>query len=164
MDPSFTVDRVNKGDFECQWTPGTENRTLQFLTGDGCNIAKEGIIGKIKIIIPAGTADGTYPIKISNFSGSTYDKAADRQIPLEDKGVGGGDGVIVIGNGSTPGTPDDLDYDVNGDGSVTTADIVKLKQYLLLVVDKSAVPGGDINKDGTINSMDMIYLVKKFLQ
>ena len=164
MDPGFTVDRVNKGDFECQWTPGTENRTLQFLTGDGCNIAKEGIIGKVKIIIPAGTADGTYPIKISNFSGSTYDKAADRQIPLEDKDFAGVDGVIVIGNGSTPGTPDDLDYDVNGDGSVTTADIVKLKQYLLLVVDKSAVPGGDINKDGTINSMDMIYLVKKFLQ
>ncbi|MDO5149562.1 MAG: cohesin domain-containing protein, partial [Oscillospiraceae bacterium] len=150
MDSSFTVDRVNKGDFECQWTPGTESKTLQFLTGDGCNIPKEGVIGKIKITIPAGTADGTYPIKISGFEGSTYDVAADRQIPLEDKDFSGVDGVIVIGNGGAVTPTEEPTKDPT---SVPTTDPTAPTDPTSVpttdpTIEPTETPGGSIDQPG----------------
>ncbi|MBE6853653.1 MAG: hypothetical protein E7505_09335, partial [Ruminococcus sp.] len=53
--------------------------------------------------------------------------------------------------------------DVDGNGAVNSRDLLKLKQYILLAVDKSAVPNGDLNKDGTINTVDLIHLVKLLL-
>ncbi len=169
MDPSFKVQMVAKGDFDCQWTVGTEERSLQFLEKDGNNITKDGMIGKIRVVIPEGAADGEYEIKLSGFSGSVYDATQKKQLPLDGKAFEGVSAKIVIGDGPTTPptepttTPDDSSYDVNGDGVVTTADIVSLKQYLLLAADKSTVPNGDINKDGKITSQDMIHLVKYFI-
>ncbi len=52
--------------------------------------------------------------------------------------------------------------DVDNNGVVNTRDIIALKRYLLLV-DKKAPENGDLNGDKTINSIDLVHLIKIFL-
>jgi len=66
---------------------------------------------------------------------------------------------------TTPTPGDDTVYgDVDNNGVVNARDLMKLKQYLLLVVGKEEVPNGDLNKDGKINAVDMVRLVQLLLQ
>ena len=69
---------------------------------------------------------------------------------------------LTVANGSVTV----LDYvpgDVNGDGSVTTRDIILLRRYLAGGYGVSIQePAGNVNDDGTINSTDII-LIRRFL-
>ena len=47
--------------------------------------------------------------------------------------------------------------DVNGDGSVTSADITALYNYLLNG-ETSSLQNGDVNSDGNITSADVTYV------
>jgi len=59
--------------------------------------------------------------------------------------------------------PEGFAYDVNGDEVVNTADVIALKKYLLMVYSAKAI-NGDVNKDGEVNALDMMRLVKKLLE
>ena len=59
--------------------------------------------------------------------------------------------------------PEGFAYDVNGDEVVNTADVIALKKYLLMVYSAKAI-NGDVNKDGNVNALDMMRLVKKLLE
>jgi len=156
-----------------KWTVGKEERAVQFLEKNGNNITKDGVLGTIYVDIPEGTPDGKYAVTLSGFKGSRYDESAKKQVTLGSDAFSTVVGYITVGKGdttvdpttppTTPTTkPDTGNYDVNGDGSVNTSDIVALKEFLLLVTDK-APKNGDVNGDGKINSNDMINLVKYLL-
>jgi hypothetical protein len=165
LDKSFEITRGIKGDFDCSWTIGKSERSVQFLEQDGMNITADGLIGKLEIQIPKDAKDGVYEIKLSNFEGAMVDPATGKQVSLTNDAFVGVAGKITVGTTPSPSPEagEDDAYDVNGDGVVNTADIIALKKYLLLVKDAKVV-NGDINKDGSINSMDMVRLVNKLLK
>ncbi|WP_044974951.1 cohesin domain-containing protein [Ruminococcus sp. HUN007] len=165
IDGDLTIGRGIKGDFGCSWTIGKTEKSAQFLEADGMNISGDGVIGKFEIEIPKDAKDGTvYNIKISNFEGAMVDSATNKQVKLDADKFTAVAGKIIVGKEAptTEPTAENTAYDVNGDGSVNTADIIALKKYLLLVKDAKVV-NGDINGDGIINSMDMVRLVNKLL-
>jgi len=53
--------------------------------------------------------------------------------------------------------------DVDNNGVVNSRDIMMLKQYLLLVTDKINIPNGDLDEDGRITVIDLVNLIKLFL-
>lgn len=64
------------------------------------------------------------------------------------------DGVLTVTFPSVnPGTPGDA----NGDGSVTSADVTAIYNFLLNS-DTSALVNGDVNNDGSITSADVTFI------
>ena len=73
--------------------------------------------------------------------------------------------VTTVTTTDKPVTPPESVYgDVDNNGVVNAMDLMKLKQYLLLIVGKEEVPNGDLNKDGKINAVDMVRLVQLLLE
>jgi hypothetical protein len=144
IDGDLTIGRGIKGDFGCSWTIGKTEKSAQFLEADGMNISGDGVIGKFEIEIPKDAKDGTvYNIKISNFEGAMVDSATNKQVKLDADKFTAVAGKIIVGKEAptTEPTAENTAYDVNGDGSVNTADIIALKKYLLLVKDAKVVNG-----------------------
>lgn len=59
-----------------------------------------------------------------------------------------------------------LKGDVNGDGKISSIDIVMMKQYMLEQIDISEInsANADINGDGSIKAIDLVQLKQLFLQ
>ncbi|MBE6852255.1 MAG: hypothetical protein E7505_02095 [Ruminococcus sp.] len=65
---------------------------------------------------------------------------------------------------TTPDITETVYGDVDNNGVVNARDLMKLKQYLLLIVDTEEVPNGDLNKDSKIDTNDMIKLIQLLLE
>ena len=58
-----------------------------------------------------------------------------------------------------------LPGDVNDDGRVNSVDVLRLKQYILGLVDENEInlKAADINQDGKVNSVDLMLLKRDIL-
>jgi hypothetical protein len=63
----------------------------------------------------------------------------------------------------SPATPVDVEGDVDDNGVVNTRDLIALKRFLLLQ-DKKAPANADVNGDKSIDSLDLVHLLKILLK
>ena len=51
-------------------------------------------------------------------------------------------------------------YDINGDGSIDTKDLVRLMKYIAVDGVGIEASSPDVNADGTVNTADLVRLMK----
>lgn len=54
--------------------------------------------------------------------------------------------------------------DVNNDGVTSALDLLRMKQYLLSLIDRDEAPNGDIDKDGRITASDLVKLTHMLIE
>ena len=122
------------------WFATEENRT-------------NGSLFKLKLKVAEDAEAGVYPVKISYAASNTF-TGDEVEADLGDKTVS----VDVESDASLLG-------DANGDGSVTTMDVLRIARYVvgLAEIDESRQYLADVNQDGSITIADAILLARNIV-
>lgn len=135
----FASDYEDLG-WQILWFATEENRT-------------NGSLFKLKLKVADDAEAGVYPVKISYAAANTF-TGEEAEAELGSKSVS----LDFESNASLLG-------DANGDGSVTTMDVLRIARYVvgLAEIDESKKYLADVNRDGSITIADAILLARNIV-
>ena len=135
----FASDYEDLG-WQILWFATEENRT-------------NGSLFKLKLKVADDAEAGVYPVKISYAASNTF-TGDEVEADLGDKTVS----VDVESDAGLLG-------DANGDGSVTTMDVLRIARYVvgLAEIDEDRMYLADVNQDGTVTIADAILLARNIV-
>lgn len=155
---NFQIDydksRLTLEDFDCtsetfalgDWTVGIgEGEKALWLQPDETD--KNGVILTLEFTIAQDAPQGEIPVMLTEASG------VNAQAELVAVGTSAGSVQVTVG---IPG-------DVNGDGRITSADLLRLRRYLAGQNIPVETGNADLNADGKIDLMDLMLLQKLLL-
>ncbi len=131
--------------------------------------------GKYYITTSGQSSDEVYVVNSSGEVVSSYTCTSNRKISINVDGVKGETYYIIIRSTNTNVTKNDtlitVNYgsgvqgDVNGDGRITSRDLISFKKYVANATDDTTVSlaGIDYNGDGRINSVDLMRIKRLLL-
>ena len=137
-DTGLKFEMAAAGDLTGGWTLGDTYGLAQYTSDDGCNIAaKDGVIGKFAVTLPADMKEGVYEITLSELQACKYHEDIDKQIMLDKADVAAVTGKLIVG---------DVDPDETTTTKVTTSATTTTKVTTTPPEVTGANPGENLAK------------------
>jgi hypothetical protein len=143
---------VEQGDFSNQGTLFTNlfgDLGWQILWFNPVPVSGDGSLFRVTLSVGDEVPTGIYPIRVG-YSASNTLTTDYEEVTLHDVGV------------TVSSTSSILIGDVNGDGDITNADVVRLARYIvgLSSIEEKYLFAADINGDGYITNADVVLLAR----
>lgn len=153
---AMTLTSVENGDFfaASEWTKGnleSDTYILSYEANEIEDITKaSGTLAILNFTLKEGLSGGDYEVKASYRPGDIIN------ISFEDLVFTVVNGKVTVAGGSTV-----LKGDVDGDGRITSKDLLALKKYLQSVLSEDAAfvfGAADVDVDGIVTTKDLLKL------
>ena len=146
---ALTLEGFENGGMFSAFTVGDSR--VRYLFDEGENVTDDGVLITFTFTVREGTPDGGYHIGMTVKEASDYD--------LEDVAIASAIGTVTVVSASGV-----LYGDANGDGEISTKDIVLIRRYLANYDEETGISaveieaGADSNGDGEVSSKDIVLL------
>ena len=148
---ALTLDSVENGGMFSGYTAG--DARVRFLFDEEENVTDDGVLITLAFTVKDGTPDGVYPISFAVREASDCD--------LVDVEIASAYGGVTVVSGVLWG-------DANGDGEISTKDVVLLRRFLANYDDTTGASsvaieaGADANGDGGVSTKDVV-IIRRYL-
>lgn len=157
---TINPDDINKGNI----TPTTPSNNDVQANTDFVSILQAGKTGEYLRGYALGTTVGSIKSKVGN-SLSVVIKDSNGNVKGDNDPIGTGYTISVSNSGGSKTYTYVMYGDLNGDGEINSADLLKMRQYLLgqITLSGSFKVSAYLNGDGEINSADLLRIRQHLL-